>query len=100
MQPPVRALVCAFSARLQTIQVVRPRLHHDGEPVTKMYNSAWKKARARAGLKKVRVHDLRHTFVQRLRAAGVSLEDRKALLGHKSGDVTTHYSAAELAGTI
>jgi E1-E2 ATPase len=24
--------------------------------------------------------------------AGVSLEDRKALLGHKSGDVTTHYS--------
>jgi integrase len=71
-----------------------------GQPVTKMYNSAWKKARTRAGLKQVRVHDLRHTFGQRLRAAGVSLEDRKALLGHKSGDVTTHYSALELAKII
>ena len=73
---------------------------YDGQPVTKMYNSAWKKARARAGLKQVRVHDLRHTFGQRLRAVGVSLEDRKALLGHKSGDVTTHYSAPELAKII
>lgn len=56
--------------------------------------------RARAGLNQVRVHDLRHTFGQRLRAAGVSLEDRKALLGHKSGDVTTDYSALELAKII
>lgn len=73
---------------------------YDGKPVTKIYNSAWKKARARASLKQVRVHDLRHTFGQRLRAAGVSLEDRKALLGHKSGDVTTDYSALELAKII
>jgi hypothetical protein len=43
---------------------------------------------------------LRHTFGQRLRAAGVPLEDRKALLGHKCGDVTTHYSALELAKVI
>ena len=48
----------------------------------------------------MRVHDLRHTFAQRLRAAGVPLEDRKALLGHKCGDVTTHYSAPEVAGLI
>jgi len=61
---------------------------------------AWKKAPAHAGLEQVRVHDLRHTFGQRLRAAVVSLEDRKALLGHKSGDVTTHYSAPEHAKTI
>lgn len=73
---------------------------YDGQPVTKMYNTAWKKARTRAGLHQVRVHDLRHTFGQRLRAAGVSLEDRKALLGHKSGDVTTDYSALELAKII
>jgi integrase len=73
---------------------------YDGQPVTKVYNTAWKKARARAGLNQVRVHDLRHTFGQRLRAAGVSLEDRKALLGHKSGDVTTDYSALQLAKII
>jgi hypothetical protein len=28
------------------------------------------------------------------------METRKALLGHKSGDVTTHYSAPEIAELI
>jgi integrase len=70
---------------------------YKGRPVTKMYNNAWRNARVRAGLKLVRVHDLRHTFAQRLRASGVPLEDRKTLLGHKCGDITTHYSAPELA---
>ena len=40
---------------------------------------------------------LKHTFGRRLRAAGVPLETRKVLLGHKSGDITTHYSAPEIA---
>ena len=31
-----------------------------------------------------------------VRAAGVTEEDRKALLGHKNGSITSHYSAAEL----
>jgi len=42
------------------------------------------------------VHNLRHTFGRRLRGAGVPLETRKTLLGHANGDITTHYSAAEL----
>ena len=54
----------------------------------------------RAGLPQVRVHDLKHTFGRRLRAAGVSFEDRQDLLGHRSGRITTHYSAAELEGLI
>lgn len=53
-------------------------------------------ARKRAGLTCVRVHDLKHTFGRRLRAAGVSFEDRQDLLGHRSGRITTHYSSAEL----
>jgi len=74
-----------------------------------MNGSAWKKARVRAaaqwskdkqetahrGFVRVRVHDLKHTFGRRLRVAGVSFEDRQALLGHKSESVTTDYSAAE-----
>ena len=32
----------------------------------------------------VRVHDLKHTFGHRLRAAGVSFEDRQDLLGIKA----------------
>jgi hypothetical protein len=42
------------------------------------------------------VHNLRHTFGRRLRSAGVPLETRKTLLGHANGDITTHYSAAEI----
>ena len=68
-----------------------------GKPVTHMLNTAWRKARVRSDLPKVRVHDLKHTFGRRLRAAGVSFEDRQDLLGHRSGPITTHYSAAELS---
>jgi integrase len=68
-----------------------------GKPVKFMNNSAWQKARKEVGLPQVRVHDLKHTFGRRLRAAGVPLETRKVLLGHKSGDITTHYSAPEIA---
>ena len=68
-----------------------------GRPVRHMLNSAWKRARARAGLEQVRVHDLKHTYGRRLRASGVSFEDRHDLLGHRSGKITTHYSASELS---
>jgi integrase len=71
-----------------------------GKPIAHMLNSAWRKARVRVGLPQVRVHDLKHTFGRRLRAAGVSFEDRQDLLGHRSGRITTHYSAAELSRLI
>ncbi len=66
-----------------------------GKPIRRMLNRGWRKARDLAGLD-VRVHDTKHTYGRRLRAAGVSFEDRQDLLGHKSARITTHYSAAEL----
>lgn len=51
-------------------------------------------------LRRVRVHERKHTFGRRLRAAGVSFEDRQDLLGHKSSRITTHYSSAELTSLI
>ena len=69
---------------------------YHGERLSRVRNHAWKKARDRAGLPQVRVHDLRHTFGHRLRTAGVSFEDRQDLLGHKSGRITTHYSSPDL----
>ncbi len=73
---------------------------YKGRAVTKMNNTAWKRARKIVQLPQVRVHDLKHTFGRRLRATGVSYEDRQDLLGHKSGRITTHYSAAELQNLI
>ena len=52
------------------------------------------------GFRRIRVHDLRHTFGRRLRAAGVSQEDRRDLLGHKAPDVTTYYSAPEIGNLV
>jgi integrase len=63
-----------------------------------MTNNGWRSAREKSDLSHVRVHDLRHTFATRLRAAGVDRETRAELLGHRSGtgNITTHYSAAQL----
>ena len=69
---------------------------YKGRPVRNINNSSWKRVRKKVGLPQVRVHDLKHTFGRRLRAAGVPLETRKVLLGHRNGDITTHYSAPEL----
>lgn len=71
-----------------------------GKPVGGINTKAWRNARERAGLPDARVHDLKHTFGRRLRAAGVSFEDRQDLLGHKSSRVTTHYSRPELENLI
>lgn len=73
---------------------------YSGRRLRKMNNTGWQKARARAGLSHVRVHDLKHTFGRRLRSVGVSFEDRQDLLGHRSGRITSHYSAAELGNLI
>ena len=73
---------------------------YKGAPIARINNTAWKNARKKAELNHLRVHDLKHTFGRRLRAAGVSFEDRQDLLGHVSGRITTHYSAAELSKLI
>lgn len=76
-----------------------------GNAIGKLNNSAWKRAWRLVGLPTEKgilkgVHNLRHTFGKRLRSAGVPLETRKALLGHANGDITTHYSAAEISELI
>jgi integrase len=89
-------------------------LPYNGTPVHRINDSAWQKARVRTaklwqeenlrpahpGYLSIRVHDLKHTFGRRLRAAGVTEEHRKALLGLKNGSITGHYSGAELGHLI
>jgi integrase len=70
-----------------------------------MHNSGWKRAWQRAGLPSGKEynkgpHNLKHTFSRRLRNAGVPLETRKVLLHHVVGDVTVHYSPAEIRELI
>jgi integrase len=74
---------------------------YQNHKIQRMNGNAWRKARKRAGLPLVRVHDLKHTWGYRLRLASVPEEDRRDLLGHKSGkSITTHYSAADFGRLI
>ena len=86
----------------------------EGRALHRMNDTAWDSACKRAAIKwkdkygvnpdplfaTLRVHDLKHTFGRRLRAADVTFEDRQALLGHKGKSVTTHYSQAELENLL
>jgi integrase len=67
-----------------------------GRRIGKMNNNGWQQARYEVGLTQVRVHDLRHSFACRLRAAGVSAEDREALLGHANHSMAGHYASADV----
>jgi integrase len=67
-----------------------------GRRINTMNNSGWQDARRDARLPLVRVHDLRHSFACRLRAAGVSAEDREALLGHANHSMAGHYASADV----
>ena len=94
-----RLIVCnkMASAVVEAQRAKHPThvFHYKQKPLGDMLTSAWKRARVKVDIP-VRVHDLKHTFGQRLRAAGVSFEDRQDLLGHRSSRITTHYSSAEL----
>lgn len=70
------------------------------KPVERMNNKAWRRARDATELFQVRVHDLKHTFGRRLRAAGIGVETRMVLLGHTNKQITTHYSAVEIGELI
>jgi integrase len=67
-----------------------------GNRVNTMNNTAWQRARRDAGIGRVRIHDLRHTFACRLRAVGVTMEDRQALLGHANRTMAGHYASADV----
>jgi integrase len=109
-----RSVVDSLRGKHKEFVFARETRNGQTKALTKMYNTAWKSARDRAaarwaedhqeaapeGFRKIRVHDLKHTFGRRLRAAGVSYEDRQDLLGHKSRRMTTHYSRAELLNLI
>ena len=54
--------------------------------------TAFKNACKRAGIKNLRIHDLRHTVATRLVLAGVDLATVSKLLGHSSIQMTMRYA--------
>ena len=78
------------------------------KPYVTIYTS-WNSARVKAGLKDVRMHDLRHSFASALVNSGRSLYEVQTLLGHSTSTMTQRYahlsnealmSAASCAGNL
>ncbi len=66
---------------------------YDGNPISGTFNTrAFRRARARAGLDKVRWHDLRHTFASWLATAGASDRVLQALGGWSSSRMVGRYA--------
>jgi len=57
----------------------------------KKWDTAWRNLRAKAGLPKLRFHDLHHTIITELAKAGVP-----ELSGHLSRRILQHYSQVRL----
>lgn len=91
------ALLDAIAARAEALgQGTDPRdalfLNPDtGLPYTCIHR-AFDRARQRARLPGVRIHDLRHTFASLLVNGGVSLYEVQVLLGHGSVQMTQRYA--------
>lgn len=63
----------------------------------KVWTTAWKRAGLPADpLIRKGIHNCRHTFGHRLRAAGVPAEDRAALMGHNNTSLVQHYAMPDL----
>lgn len=61
------------------------------QPFTSIF-SAWNAARERAGLKEIRIHDLRHSFASLLVNEGRTLYEVQRILGHSQIRTTQRYA--------
>jgi len=66
------------------------------------FNKYWTTTCDRAKVVDLHFHDLRHTFATRLKAMGIGMEVREALLGHKLPGLITYYAhdSAEWRGML
>lgn len=65
----------------------------DGKPLTRdIVKHPFTRLTFAAGLPRIRVHDVRHSFASQLAMAGVSLLAISKLLGHSGMQVTERYA--------
>jgi len=89
LNPPAAQLLAALERRGDEDLVFESPLR-PGHPVA--LHQAWDQIRRAAGLKDVRLHDLRHSFASVAVATGHSLYVTGALLGHRNSRTTERYA--------
>lgn len=70
---------------------VFPKQPDPGQPMRQLRN-VWERIREAAGVRKGRVHDLRHTVATHMRKAGRPMSDVTAQLGHATWLTTQRYA--------
>jgi integrase len=91
---PLSAAACSLLASLQKPSRSGGYVFPNpltGVPFTSVFSS-WHQARCAAGLPRLRMHDLRHSFASQLINSGCSLYTVQRLLGHSSPRVTQRYA--------
>jgi len=88
-----------LSDQLEKALSLHPRHRSSEIVIHNSDGSQWKDVRRgfestlrRAGLPRIRIHDMRHSFISNLVAAGVDLHTVKELAGHKDIRTTLNYS--------
>ena len=95
-----RVLVCNTVA--QSIVEAQRGIHaeyvfpYQGHRIETMNNNAWQRARKKAGIPDLHIHDLRHTVGMRLREAGAHEETIADILWHTRQGMTAHYSVVQI----
>jgi len=95
-------LTRTLEAALKSLQHLKGKLvfcNPDGSGLTidQLHERLWSASR-RAGLRKVRWHDLRHSFASQLAVAGVPIPQIQQWMGHRSIQMTMRY--AHLASAV
>jgi len=67
-------------------------LGYDPNNHQKSWRTAWRSLTRAAGLRGLRFHDLRHSFITKLAEAGVPLQVTMSLAGHMSSAMSRHYT--------
>ena len=68
---------------------------YNGKPITHQVQRSFDRARQKAGLSDFRFHDLRHSYVTRLRRGGLKKEVIKKITGHSTDVMFYRYRAVE-----
>jgi integrase len=83
-----------FTARDELVFVNPLGRSLDGSALRRRFRAA----QTRAGVRRLRLHDLRHSFGSRLAASGVDLVTIQAAMGHSAITTTSRYLHARAAG--
>jgi integrase len=85
-------------AALQVLEQLRAQsnsdwiIQGDGDHPLVAYRKLWLELLAQAGIKELRIHDLRHSYASMAVSAGLSLPQIGGLLGHASPLTTARYA--------